>query len=104
MESGPQVPWAAGGLRLSARGTELFLVTEALLPQWKFRVQGGFQRGRVECVPMHGCVGMPEQGFSALWVQRGGSPDCCHHTPGGGWPASWLGTWRMAGACHRLPS
>lgn len=52
----------------------MFLVTEALLPRWKFKVQGAFQGGKVELVHMRGRVEMPKQGFLALWAQRGGEP------------------------------
>ena len=70
-----QVPWGAGGLLLPAWGTgTVFLVTEALLPRWKFKVQGAFQGGTVELVHVRGRVEMPKQGFLALWAQRGGEP------------------------------
>ena len=52
----------------------MFLVTEALLPRWKFKVQGAFQGEKMELVYVCGCVEMPVQGFLVLWAQRGGKP------------------------------
>lgn len=59
----------------------------------RYRVPSRERKGGLVCV--RGCVNA-EAGLPWLCEAEGRQALMCgHHTPGRGWPESWLGTWRM---------